>query len=131
MHVLYVMQLTMFALDARLLVRWIRLRTSMAISSFPSESKNFGLSGRKPRIRNASKLMQPMHIILKRQGVYTINPIENDHFIGIMAHAINDISKTASVIHIEANVIALGLVWLLWNSPKYGRAEDCMPAILC
>lgn len=68
--------------------------------------------------------MKPLDIIFKRQGVYNINPSENDHFIGIMAHDMSDINTTASVIHIEANVIALGLVPLLWNSPKYGNAED-------
>ena len=82
----------------------------MDACSFPSDSKNFGLSGKNPNIKNASKLIQPQHKILKRHGAYVMNPNENDHFIGITAHDINDISTTANVIHMVANVIALALV---------------------
>lgn len=59
---------------------------------------------------NDIKLMKPLHIILKRHGVYTMNIKEIDHFIGIMAHDISDINMTDNVIHIEANVIALDRV---------------------
>lgn len=57
--------------------------------------------------------MKLVHIILKRQGEYVIKPIENDHLMGITSHDINAMRTTANVIHIDANVIALGLVWLL------------------
>lgn len=54
--------------------------------------------------------MKLPHKILNRHEVYVMNPHEKDHSNGIITQDMNAMNKTANVIHIDANVMALGLV---------------------